>query len=308
MLFSIDIDELILLDKGFSPIRLHRDNEWLYRITPKAVTQKHKGGTMHRYSKFLIFGLAIAVIANMTYPLMGNASAAGFNSSSNRFQLQANEHVGLVIAYTAGQSITIMDRDGNQFTFELAPSLKIVPPQRTNLLAPGAFVTIIAPNNVPGGKQIAQVIVIHPGVPGGFPVPSQTITPFPTQTSITTGTGTVTATATCVNETAIPTETPGTPIGTPSSTETSTSTATAPCVTEPATPTETPIGTPLSTETATPAGTITLTETPTATPTAIGALTETMTPTATPSGASTQVQITTILDALRSLLRQLLSL
>ncbi len=212
---------------------------------------------MYRLTVLLVFALAIAVIAHMANPMVGSAAPAGFKFGGNNIEAQNNPHVGVVVAYTAGQSITIMDRDGNQFTFELAPSLKIVPPQRASALAPGAYVTIIAPNNVPGGKQIAAGIVIHPGIPEGFPVPSQTSTPLPTPTLITT-------------ETATSTETPG--------------------------------------DTPTPTGTITVTETLTETPTASGAPTETTTPTATPSGpTAVETQVTTLLDALRSFLLQILS-
>lgn len=211
---------------------------------------------MYKLNIMLVFALAIAVIAHVANPMIGSAAPAGLKLGNN-IEAQGNSHVGVVIAYTAGQSITIMDRDGNQFTFELAPSLKIVPPQRASALAPGAYVTIIAPNNVPGGKQIAVGIVIHPGIPEGFPMPSQTSTPLPTPTAITTGT---------------------------------------------ATSTETPVDTP------TPTGTITVTETLTETPTAIGAPTETTTPTATPSEpTAVETQVTTLLDALRSFLLQILS-
>lgn len=212
---------------------------------------------MYKLNIMLVFALAIAVIAHMANPMVGSAAPARFSSGGSIIEAQGNNpHVGVVVAYTAGQSITIMDRDGNQFTFELAPSLKIVPPQRASALAPGAYVTIIAPNNVPGGKQIAVGIVIHPGIPEGFPVPSQTSTPpLPTPTLITT-------------ETATSTETPG--------------------------------------DTPTPTGTITVTETLTETPTASGAPTETATPT--PDGpTAVETQVTTLLDALRSFLLQILS-
>lgn len=87
--------------------------------------------------------------------------------------------VGLVVAYHPGDTITIVDRQGNEFEFELASSLRIVPRHRAHLLAPGVFVTVIAPNNTPGGKHIAVGIVIHPGVPPGFPVPPTPSTPEP---------------------------------------------------------------------------------------------------------------------------------
>lgn len=87
--------------------------------------------------------------------------------------------VGLVVAYHPGDSITIVDRRGTEFPFELGSPLRIVPRSRANRLRPGAFVTVIAPNNVTGGKHIAVGIVIHPSVPPGFPVPPVPSTPEP---------------------------------------------------------------------------------------------------------------------------------
>ena len=126
--------------------------------------------------------LAFFVFAGMNSLGTVNASAAGYVAGKNVYEPQGTtSRVGLVIAYTPGDIITIMDRDGNQFTFTLAANLKIVPADRAAMLAPGAYVTIIAPNNVPNGKQIAVGIVIHPGVPNGFAKASSTSTAVPTQ-------------------------------------------------------------------------------------------------------------------------------
>jgi hypothetical protein len=180
---------------------------------------------MYRNSVLLMFALIVALFANMTGPMVTNAFAAGNNSGADAIEAQDNtSRVGLVVAYTVGQSITIMDRDGNQFTFALAADLKIVPSNRAGALAPGAYVTIIAPNNIPNGKQIAVGIVIHPGVPEGFPAASQT--PIPTETTVTTATSVETPTSA---ETATPTEiiaTTDTPTVTPAVVGTTTETPT----------------------------------------------------------------------------------
>lgn len=130
---------------------------------------------------------------------------------------QEVHRVGLVIEYIPGQSITIVDKDGNQFTFELAPDLKLVPKDRKDLLVVGAFVTIIAPNSKTEGKTFATGIVIHPKPPAGFPIPKELVkgTPSPVEsptekplvTETLTGSETATPTGT------LPTETP-TPAGT----------------------------------------------------------------------------------------------
>jgi hypothetical protein len=151
------------------------------------------------------------------------------------------QRVGLVIAYTEGQSITIIDQHGNQFTFELDSHLKIVPPDRAHLLAPGVYVTIIAPNNFHEGKSIATGIVIHPHIPEGFPVPTASFTPLPTDTALPTEVSSETPTALeTVEETMTVTETP---IGNETPAETATSTEGSPEDTP--TPTETPAGTSL---------------------------------------------------------------
>jgi hypothetical protein len=155
--------------------------------------------------------------SNMTTSMTGNTSSSG--SSENVVQLKPEvQRVGVVVAYSPGQSITIADRHGNEFTFELASPLKIVPAHRANLLGPGAFVTIIAPNNVPGGKHIAVGIVIHRGVPGGFVAPPVTVSPVPpgpTETPTPTPTITPTPTPTNIPDTPIPPD-PKPPVEDPS--------------------------------------------------------------------------------------------
>jgi hypothetical protein len=142
-----------------------------------------------------------AAAAHMSTPMIGpptspgpggngpNPNASGWNGpGANAAQSQASSPqqnvrriVGSVTDYTAGQSITIVDRQGNQFTFDLDSPLKIVPAHRANLLGVGAFVTIIAPNNVPNGKHIAVGIVIHRGAPHSFiaPTPPPSVAPTP---------------------------------------------------------------------------------------------------------------------------------
>jgi hypothetical protein len=277
----VSIDELILLDKAMSKRDFVSDNKsWLKHFTLCAVTHEPLGGSMYKkFSILLVFALAAALVANMITSMSGSASSSG--SSANVFESQAEvQRVGVVVAYISGQSITIVDRDGNQFTFELASPLKIVPAFRASLLAPGAFVTIIAPNNVPGGKQIAVGIVVHPGVPSGFPVPTLTFTPLPTETS----TPTPFVATPALTETLTPTPTP---FGaSPSPTETFTATATT---------TETVT----STSTSTATETTTATSTSTATPTPAGG--------ATTSSPATQSPITALIDSLMSLLLQIFS-
>jgi hypothetical protein len=258
------------------------NQQWLDYFTPCAVTYECIGGSMfQKFSVLLVFALTAALVANMITSMPGSASSSG--SGANVIESQAEvQRVGVVVAYIPGQSITIVDQDGNPFTFELASPLKILPSFRANMLAPGAFVTIIAPNNVSGGKHIAVGIVIHPGVPAGFPIPTLTFTPLPTETS---------------------TATPTPFLASPSPTETSTATPT-PFVASPS-PTVNSTATATSTETATS------TSTETATPTAASTATDTATPTpaggAAPSSQTIPSPITALIDSLLSILRQIFS-
>jgi hypothetical protein len=123
--------------------------------------------------------------------------------------------VGTVTDYQPGVSITIVDKEGNLFTFLVTDQTRILPPDRANQLAVGMRVTIIAPRDVAGGRLIAQGIVVHPAGSGGTGTP-------PTATETTTPTITDTPTVTDT-PTATPTDTP---VSTDTSTNTPTSTPT----------------------------------------------------------------------------------
>jgi hypothetical protein len=89
-------------------------------------------------------------------------------------------NVGLVTAYQAGVSITIACKDGLSYTFLLDPALKILPEERVNLLAAGAYVTVISPRDITTTDSIATGIVVHPAVPPGQQItPPVSIQPMP---------------------------------------------------------------------------------------------------------------------------------
>ena len=173
---------------------------------------------MRKKNVLWIIALTLVLAASLTLGQVNTVSA------------QKSPPVGVVVDYEPGQSITIADQQGSQHQFMLSSSLKILPSARANLLAVGSFVTIIAPNSLSNGKQVAVGIVIHPHVPNGWKIPSVSGTPLPTETPATftstppgtlVTTGTVTATAT---------ETPN-----------GTATAVGP-LTDTLTPTATPLG------------------------------------------------------------------
>ncbi len=119
---------------------------------------------------------------------------------------QKISRVGTVTAYSPGASITIEDKNGDSFTFELTVDTKILPAERASELAVGRRVTIISRRDVTGGPLTAQGVVVHPEGTGGTGTPEGTPT-----------------------ETATPTETPtptDTPTPEPTATETPTETAT----------------------------------------------------------------------------------
>ena len=73
--------------------------------------------------------------------------------------------VGIVTAYSPGESITIEDKNGDTFTFSLNDDTKLLPPGRAETLAVGSRVTVIAPRDPASGGTLAKGIVIHPAVP-----------------------------------------------------------------------------------------------------------------------------------------------
>jgi hypothetical protein len=98
--------------------------------------------------------------------------------------------VGTVVSYTAGESITIQDRNGNQSTFLLTANTKYLPNKRAGSLGVGSYVTIIAPRDPKSSNTMltAMGVVIHPHAPTSFP--TATFTPTATSTSTPTETPT----------------------------------------------------------------------------------------------------------------------
>lgn len=184
---------------------------------------------MRKINIVLTIAIALALFASVAFYQVSTVSA------------QFNQPVGIVVAYVPGQSITVVDQQGDESEFLLAPTLRILPPGRADALAVGSFVTVIAPASVSAGKQTAVGIVIHPQIPNGWTIPSLSQTPFPTTTAAVTET--ITPTGTLTTET----PTPPPPTETPTAVET--------------------IGV---TPTETPPPVVILTNTPTATPTPLG--------------------------------------
>lgn len=185
---------------------------------------------MRKTKLFLLLSVALALLSGLAFQA-GSASA------------QEVPPVGVVVAYIPGESITIVDHQGNQHEYMLAANLQLLPPNRAQSLGVGSFVTVIAPASISAGKQTAVSIVVHPHIPNGWTVSSPSATPIETGTPVATETMTPTGTIT-MTETppGIDTDTP-TPIGT--------FTETAPVT---ATPVETFTNTPENTPTPTPMG------------------------------------------------------
>ena len=160
-----------------------------------------KGGTMRKFNMLMLTALTIAPFVTTAFTHVQSVSA------------QDSGHVGVVVAYVPRQSITIVDQSGGQHEFQLASSVKILPPKRASALAVGSFVTIIAPNSIFGGKQVAVGLVVHPHVPNGWNIVAITGTPVATTTIV----GTLTATP---NGALLTTETAATPTSTVTATPT----------------------------------------------------------------------------------------
>lgn len=74
--------------------------------------------------------------------------------------------VGIVTAYSPGESITIRAHDGIEYTFQLTADTKILPAERANQLAVGSLVTLIAPRDLTSTSPTAKGIVVHPAGSG----------------------------------------------------------------------------------------------------------------------------------------------
>ena len=100
-----------------------------------------------------------------------------------------SHHVGIVTAYEARASITILAHDGNEYTFLITEDTKILPAERAEELAVGSRVNVISPRDVTGGPLTAKGIVVQsktdgdeetPETPEATPTPTPTPTPTDT--------------------------------------------------------------------------------------------------------------------------------
>ena len=162
---------------------------------------------MKRIPLFLTLMLIVGVLATTAFT---TAAARAGDSGPLRV------HVGWVMAYTPGSSITVQDQKGNVETFTLSANVMIVPPPRAGNLAVGTRVSILARRDPSThGWMVFGIVVLPPESAASKAPPTFTPTPLPTNTATPTSTSTPTE---------VPTNTP---------TETPTMTATS-------TPTETP--------------------------------------------------------------------
>ena len=162
---------------------------------------------MRKTNIVLVIALVLAMFAGLAL------------NQANGVSAQGESLVGLVVAYTPGQSITILDKAGQQKEYALDPLVKIEPAEKANSLGVGSYVTIIANASISKEKQIAVGIVVHEKAPEGLKelLPTATPlvknTPLPTDIPVT-PTPKVDATATLVETTT------ATPVGTLASTAT----------------------------------------------------------------------------------------
>jgi len=105
---------------------------------------------MRKTNIVLIIALGLALLAGLALNPAGKVFA------------QEVPPVGIVVAYTPGVSITIVDQQGNQIEYALDAAVKIEPADGEKSLKVGSYVTIIAPASISKGKQIAVGIVVHP--------------------------------------------------------------------------------------------------------------------------------------------------
>lgn len=155
---------------------------------------------MRKMNLVLVIALGLAALSGLAFHQVSSASAQG------------DSVMGIVVAYTPGVSITIVDQNGNQIEYALDAGVKIQSSTGDKFITVGAVVTIVAPASLDKGKQKAVEIMVHPdkellpsetprvkdtALPTDVPVtktPKVNETPTPIGELTTTPTTTVTAT------------------------------------------------------------------------------------------------------------------
>lgn len=129
---------------------------------------------MRKTSIGLVIALVLTLVAGLTLSQVNSASAQGESS------------VGVVVAYTPGVSITIIDENGNQIEYALDAAVKIDSPDGEKSIKVGSVVTIIAPASISKEKQVAVGVVVHTEkelLPSATPLVKNT--PLPTNPPVT---------------------------------------------------------------------------------------------------------------------------
>jgi hypothetical protein len=103
---------------------------------------------MRKTNIVLIIALGMAALAGLAFHQVSNVSAQG------------DSVYGVVVAYTPGVSITVVDQKGNQIEYTLDAAVKIE--SANGEITVGSVVTIVAPASLDKGKQKAVGIVVHP--------------------------------------------------------------------------------------------------------------------------------------------------
>lgn len=105
---------------------------------------------MRKLHFVLFVALVLALLTGLTLQQVSKVSAQGESS------------MGVVLAYTPGVSITIVDQDGNQIEYALDANVKIESSSSEKFITVGSVVTIIAPASLDKGKQKVVGIMVHP--------------------------------------------------------------------------------------------------------------------------------------------------
>jgi hypothetical protein len=105
---------------------------------------------MRKINLILLLALTFAVLAGLSLHQVSNVSAQGETS------------MGVVVAYTPGVSITIVDQNGNQVEYALDANVKIESSSSEKFITVGSVVTIVAPASLDKGKQKVVAIMVHP--------------------------------------------------------------------------------------------------------------------------------------------------
>jgi len=165
--------EVVAVDATSLTVKLKTDEEMIFTLTETTSIKIPTLGSSATWENLNV-GVQVLVqaVKSATDPAAPVTTEAVDEFTAVKVQVVPGKparihRVGEVTEYTAGESITILAKDGNEYTFALSEETKILPKDRVDLLVVGAQVTVISRRDPTGGPLAAQGVVVHGEDDGG---------------------------------------------------------------------------------------------------------------------------------------------